>query len=73
MRSLSQRPTTLAGTEPSPCDRFLARRRAIFIRDWILALIALGLVLAASVFRAEPGDRTHDEPRAVAPQALHDI
>jgi len=38
-------------TDLSPCDRLLARRRAIFLRDWILALIALALVVAASLFR----------------------
>jgi hypothetical protein len=52
MRTLSQRPAPpLTKTDLSPCDRFLARRRSIFVRDWILALIALGLVLAASFFR----------------------
>jgi hypothetical protein len=52
MRSLGERLAARpADTAPSPCDRFLARRRAIFVRDWILALIALGLILAATVFR----------------------
>jgi hypothetical protein len=44
----------------SPYDRLAARRRRTFIRDWILVLIALGLMAAAGAFhpslnRAEPG------------------
>jgi hypothetical protein len=62
-----------AGTDRSPSDRFLAQRRATFIRDWILALIALGLVLAASVFRSEPGKPAADAPHAAAPLAQQDI
>jgi hypothetical protein len=61
------------GADRSPSDRFLARRRAGFLRDWILALIALGLVLAASVFRAEPGKPAADTPHAAAPLAQQDI
>ncbi len=37
----------------SPCDRLLARRRKVFIRDWILVLIALGLLIAAGAFHRE--------------------
>jgi hypothetical protein len=35
----------------SPCDRLLARRRRAFARDWILVLVALGLMAAAGAFR----------------------
>ncbi|HEX3363888.1 hypothetical protein [Phenylobacterium sp.] len=74
MRSLSQRPASpLTGASPSPSDRFLARRRAIFLRDWILALIALALVLAASLFRSEPRNPTLDGPHAVAPLASQHV
>ena len=53
----------------SPSDRFLARRKTVFLRDWILALIALGLALAAGVFHSERGPSAHDEPHAAAPLA----
>jgi hypothetical protein len=68
MSSISQSPVPPMGATPSPSDRFLAHRKAILLRDWILALIALGLILAASVFRSELGGPTPDEPHAVAPQ-----
>ena len=47
----------------SPCDRFLAHRQRIFIRDWILVLIALGLAIAAGAFHS---DRigSHESPVA---------
>ncbi len=49
----------------SPCDRLLAHRRRVFLRDWILVLIALGLALAAGAFR---GDRikSHEAPAATS-------
>jgi hypothetical protein len=63
MKSLAQRPVSrLAATHLSPGDRFVARRGASFLRDWILALIALGLVVTASVFRSEPRDPTPGAP-----------
>jgi hypothetical protein len=72
MTLLSRRPAPPLGKpDLSPGDRFLARRRTIFLRDWILALIALGLVLAASVFRSEPSHPTPDEPHAIATLAPH--
>jgi hypothetical protein len=74
MRSLSQRlASRLMGTDLLPCDRFLARRRAIFLRDWILALIALALVMAASVFRSEPRHLAPDTPHAAALLAPQDV
>jgi hypothetical protein len=35
----------------SRADRILAHQRQRFVRDWILALVALALVVAASVLR----------------------
>ena len=46
----------------SPCDRMIRRRERIFIRDWILVLVALGLALAAGAFR--PDHRGHEAGRA---------
>ncbi|THD55049.1 hypothetical protein [Phenylobacterium sp.] len=70
MRSPSQGPApSLTRSDLSPCDRFLARRRAIFLRDWILALIALGLVLAATLLRSEPRHPAPDAPQAAHPGA----
>jgi hypothetical protein len=52
----------------SPYDRILASRRRTFVRDWILVLIALGLAIAASVFRS---DRSPSEPsRPASPAAI---
>ncbi|HLZ74913.1 hypothetical protein [Phenylobacterium sp.] len=68
MTALSQREAPPAPADPSPSDRFLAHRKTILLRDWILALIALGLILAASAFHSELGDPPPDEPHAVAPQ-----
>jgi hypothetical protein len=53
-----------------PSVRFLAHRKTVFLRDWILALIALGLILAASVFRSELSSPTPDRPHAAAPQHI---
>ena len=53
----------------SPSEAFLARRRRIFIRDWILALIALGLALTASVFRPHRFTATRPQSDATAPNA----
>jgi hypothetical protein len=67
MRSSSQAPAPrLTETDLSASDRFLAQRKAIFLRDWILALIALGLILAASVFRSETARPIHDGLRDAA-------
>ena len=44
----------------SPADRFLAHQRRRFVRDWILALVALALVLAASLLR--PGNALGPSP-----------
>ena len=49
----------------SPCDRLLARRRRAFARDWILVLIALGLMVAAGAFRP-PLSRAGTSPPASA-------
>jgi hypothetical protein len=68
MNALSQRPAPLAPMDRSPSDRFLAHRKASLRRDWILALIALGLILAASAFRSELSSPTPDALHAVAPQ-----
>lgn len=72
MRSSPQasasRPTE---TDLSASDRFLAQRKAIFLRDWMLALIALGLILAASVFRSETARPIHDglgDPASLGPR-----
>jgi hypothetical protein len=56
MRSSSHRPAPPRESDPLPSTRFLGRRRAILLRDWILALIALGLVLAASALRSGSDD-----------------
>jgi hypothetical protein len=46
-------PMSLNDSNLSPADRFLANRRKIFLRDWILVLIALGLAIAAGTFRSD--------------------
>lgn len=46
----------------SPSERFLARRRRIFLRDWILVLIALGLAMAAGAFRPDRNLAEHGRP-----------
>jgi hypothetical protein len=53
----------------SASDRFLARRRTVFLRDWILALVALGLALAGGVFHSERGAPPPAGPHAAAPFA----
>ncbi|HEV7384762.1 MAG TPA: hypothetical protein VGN89_07770, partial [Phenylobacterium sp.] len=55
----------------SPSDRLLARRRRIFVRDWGLVLIALGLAIVAGVVR---GDRVQpqDAPAAIAAEQATD-
>lgn len=45
----------------SPSERFLAHRRKIFLRDWILVLIALGLAIAAGAFNSDR-IRSHESP-----------
>jgi hypothetical protein len=52
-------PMPLKDLNPSPCDRLLAHRRNIFLRDWILVLIALGLAIAAGTFRSDRGLSAH--------------
>jgi hypothetical protein len=46
-------PMSTRETSPSPCDRILAHRRQIFLRDWLLVLIALGLAIAAGAFHSD--------------------
>ena len=52
-------PMSLKDSNPSPYDRLLARRRTIFLRDWILVLIALGLAIAAGAFRSDRSQSAH--------------
>jgi hypothetical protein len=56
---------SLKDSSLSPCDRPLAPRRTIFIRDWILVLIALGLLIAAGAFHRDRGPAS-DGPEAVS-------
>jgi hypothetical protein len=49
----------------SPSDRFLAHRRKIFLRDWILVLVALGLAIAAGAFYRD-GIKPHETPVATS-------
>jgi hypothetical protein len=49
----------------SPANRFLAHRRKIFLRDWILVLVALGLAMAAGAFHRDR-IKSHETPVATA-------
>jgi len=50
----------------SPGDRFLARRRRIFLRDWLLVLIALGLAIASGAFRSDRSQSANGRPDPAA-------
>ena len=50
----------------SPSKRFLAHRRKIFLRDWILVLIALGLAMAAGAFHNDR-IKSHEAPVVTSP------
>jgi hypothetical protein len=54
-------PMTVKESGLSPYDRFMAHRRRIFLRDWILVLIALGLAIAAGAFNSDR-IRSHESP-----------
>jgi hypothetical protein len=53
----------------SPYDRMMQHRRRILARDWILALIALGLVIAASCLHRDRAPSDQTPPMASAPSA----
>jgi hypothetical protein len=55
----------LKDSSPSPSDRFLAHRRKIFLRDWILVLVALGLAIAAGAFHTDR-IKSHEAPVATS-------
>jgi hypothetical protein len=55
----------------SPSDRLLARRRRIFVRDWVLVLIALGLAIVAGIFRGD-SVQPQDAPAAIAAEQATD-
>jgi hypothetical protein len=57
---------SLKDPHPSPADRLLARRRVIFVRDWILVLIALGLAIAAGTFSSDRNPPAHGHPAPAA-------
>jgi hypothetical protein len=62
-------PAPLKDAGPSPCDRLMARRRTVFVRDWILVLIALGLATAAGAFHGDPSN-SQDTPMAASAAAV---
>ena len=57
--------SSLKDSNLSPSDRFLAHRRKIFLRDWILVLVALGLALAAGAFHSDR-IKSHEAPAATS-------
>jgi len=67
--SRKRQPRALKDAGLSPCDRLMARRRTIFVRDWILVLIALGLATAAGAFHGDRGP-SHDTPAAASSAAV---
>jgi len=64
-----ERSPTMLFNDPrmSPSERFLARRRRIFLRYWVLALIALGLAISAGALRPDGSAAERSRPEPTAP------
>lgn len=56
--------------EQAPCDRVIARERRTLARDWLLALVALAMVIGYSLYGHNDGSRAGpDVARVPAAQA----